>query len=112
MSKLHIHAGDDQYLFEQSFAPLPEGKSVDDIPNPHIMIDENGNIADHEDVLFNVVDAANANGLNWCGWDYFGPFNFYTVDKSRVREGAAYEEFSNGWIATEMLEVYQSHLTQ
>lgn len=159
LSKLHIHAGDNQYLFEHSLAQLPEGKNVEDIPNPHIIIDENGNITDNEDVLFNVIDAAyindrlagykafsdetgaavmmqefgvfytapysltleylndlldaaNANGLNWCGWDYFGPYNFYTVDKSRVRRDAAYEEFSNGWIATEMLEVYQSHLTQ
>ena len=62
--------------------------------------------------LDDLLDAANANGLNWCGWDYFGPFNFYSVDEYNLREGATYEEFSNGWIATEMLEVYQNHLTQ
>ena len=62
--------------------------------------------------LNDLLDAANANGLNWCGWDYFGPFNFYSVSEYNLREGATYEEFSNGWIATEMLEVYQNHLTQ
>ena len=159
LSKLHIHAGDKQYLFEQSLAQLPDGKSISDIPNPHIIIDENEIITDEGDVLFSVVDAsyihdrlaeykafseetgvavmmqefgvyypanygltleylndllnaANANGLNWCGWDYFGPFNFYSVDEQKLREGATYKEFSNGWIATEMLEIYQSHLTQ
>ena len=62
--------------------------------------------------LNDLLDAANANDLNWCGWDYFGPFNFYSVNEYNLREGATYEEFSNGWIATEMLEVYQNHLTQ
>ena len=62
--------------------------------------------------LNDLLNAANANGLSWCGWDYFGPFNFYSVDEHRLREGATYKEFSNGWIATEMLEIYQSHLTQ
>lgn len=132
---------------------------MNEIPNPHIIIDENGNIKDDEDILFNIVDAsyinnrfaeykafseetgvavmlqefgvyytapygptleylndlldaANANGLNWCGWDYFGPFSFYQVVEDRLRKVATYEEFSYGWIATEMLEVYQNHLTQ
>jgi hypothetical protein len=62
--------------------------------------------------LNDLLGAANANGLNWCGWDYFGPFSFYQVAEDRLRQGAAYEEFSSGWIATEMLEVYQNHLTQ
>ena len=62
--------------------------------------------------LNDLLDAANANGLNWCGWDYFGPFSFYSVSEYNLREGAAYEEFSSGRIATEMLEVYQNHLTQ
>lgn len=159
LRKLHISAEDKQYLFEQNLDPLPEGININEIPNPHIVIDENGNITDDEDILFSIVDAsyindrfaeykafseetgvavmmqefgvyypanygltldylndlldaANANGLNWCGWDYFGVFSFYAVNDYEMREGATYEEFSNGWIATEMLEVYQSHLTQ
>lgn len=159
LNKLHISAGDKQYLFEQNLDPLPEGININEIPNPHIIIDENGNITDDEDILFSIVDAsyindrfaeykafseetgvavmmqefgvyypanygltldylndlldaANANGLNWCGWDYFGPFSFYQVVEDGLREGATYEEFSNGWIATEMLEIYQNHLTQ
>lgn len=62
--------------------------------------------------LNDLLDAANANNLNWCGWDYFGPFSFYAVAEDRLREGAVYERFSNGQIATEMLQVYQAHLTQ
>lgn len=62
--------------------------------------------------LNDLLDAANANGLNWCGWDYFGPFSFYSVAEDRQREGATYAEFSNGWIATEMVDVYRNHLTQ
>lgn len=159
LRKLHISAGDKQYLFEQSLAPIPEGVDLNEIPNPHIIIDENGNITDDEDILFRIVDAsyindrfaeykafseetgvavmmqefgvyytapygqtleylndlldaANASGLNWCGWDYFGPFSFYQVVGDRLRKGATYEEFSNGWIATEMLEIFRNHLTQ
>lgn len=159
LSSFFIRGEETSYLFEQNLDPIPDGKGVNDIPNPHIIIDENGNITDDGDILFGVVDAAyiydrfaeykafseetgvavmmqefgvyypanygltldylndlldaaNANGLNWCGWDYFGPFSFYQVVEDRLREGATYEEFSNGWIATEMLEVYQSHLTQ
>lgn len=158
LNRLHISAGDKQYLFEQNLDLLPEGINVNEIPNPHIIIDENGNITDDEDILFSIVDAsyindrfaeykafseetgvavmmqefgvyypanysltldylndlldaANANGLNWCVWDYFGPFSFYQVVEDGLREGATYEEFSNGWVATEMLEVYQNHLT-
>lgn len=159
LRKLQISTGNKQYLFEQSLAPLPEGIDMNEIPNPHIIIDEDGNIKDDEDILFNIVDAsyinnrfaeykafsdetgvavmlqefgvyytapyaptleylndlldaANANGLNWCGWDYFGPFSFYQVVKDRLREDAAYKKFSYGWIATEMLEIFQKHLTQ
>ncbi len=159
INKLHISAGDKRYLFEHNLDSLPEGIDINEIPNPHIMIHEDGTITDEGNILFKVVDgayihdrlaeykafseetgvavmmqefgvyypanygltldylndllgAANANGLNWCGWDYFGPFNFYSVNEYNLREGATYEEFSNGWIATEMLEVYQKHLTQ
>jgi len=62
--------------------------------------------------LNDLLNAANANGINWCGWDYFGAFSFYAVNDYEMREGAAYAPFSNGWIATDMLEVYQAHLTQ
>lgn len=62
--------------------------------------------------LGDLLDAANANGINWCGWDYFGAFSFYAVNDYEMREGADYTPFSNGWIAKDMLEVYQSHLTQ
>jgi len=156
---MHISAGEKLYLFEQNLNPLPEGTDINQIPNPHIIIAEDGTITDEGNILFGVVDAAyinkrlaeykafseetgvavmmqefgvyypanysltleylddlldaaNGNGLNWCGWDYFGPFSFYSVVKERMREGANYEEFSYGWIATEMLEVYQNHLTQ
>lgn len=159
LRKLLFSTGNKQYLFEQSLASPPEGIDMNEIPNPHIIIEENGTIKDDEDILFNIVDAsyihnrlaqykafseetgvavmlqefgvfytapygptleylndlldaANANGLNWCGWDYFGPFSFYQVVEDRLREGATYEEFSYGWIATEMLEIYQNHLTQ
>lgn len=159
LRKLHLSVGDKQYLFEQSLAPLPENIDMNEIPNPHIIIDKKGHITDDEDIFFNVVDAsyikkqfakykafskktgvavmlqefgvyytapygptleylndlldaANAKGLNWCGWDYFGPFSFYQVVSNRLRKGATYEKFSNGWIATEMLEIYQNHLTQ
>ena len=159
INKLHISAGDKQYLFEQNLDSLPEGIDINEIPNPHIIIHEDGTITDEGNILFKVVDgayihdrlaeykafseetgvavmmqefgvyypanygltlaylndllgAANANGLNWCGWDYFGPFNFYQAVKENLREGATYEEFSSGWIATEMLDVYQNHLTQ
>jgi len=159
LSRLLIRAGDNRYLFEQNLDPYPEGIGLEEMPNPHIVIAEDGTVTDSGDVMFGVVDAAylhdklaayrafseetgvavmmqefgvyyaadygltltylndlldaaNANGLNWCGWDYFGPFSFYSVAEDRVREGAAYEPFSNGQIATEMLAVYQSHLTQ
>lgn len=159
LSCMYIRGMTGSYLFEHNLDPIPDGKSVNDIPNPHIIIGEDGTITDEGDVLFGVVDAAyiydkfaeykafseetgvavmmqefgvyysanygltldylndlldaaNDNGLNWCGWDYFGPFSFYQVVEDRLREGATYEEFSNGWIATEMLEVYQNHLTQ
>ncbi len=159
LSKMYILTGEKQYMFEQNPDSLPEGVTIESIPNPHIIINEDGTIIDEGNLLFKVVDkayihdrfaeykafseetgvavmmqefgvyypadygltleylndlldAANANGLNWCGWDYFGPFNFYSVVEERRREGATYEEFSNGWIATEMLEVYQKHLTQ
>lgn len=62
--------------------------------------------------LNDLLDAANANGLNWCGWDYFGSFSFFQVVEDRLREGATYKKFSYGWIATEMLEIFQKHLTQ
>jgi len=154
-----IHAGEKGYMFEQNHDSLPAGKKIEYIPNPHIIISEDGTITDEGDILFKVIDAsyindrfakyaafsketgvavmlqefgvifaadygmtlqylndlldaANANGLNWCGWDYFGPFSFYLVSEDRRREGATYEEFSNGFIATEMLEVYQNHLSQ
>ena len=159
INRLHISAGDKRYLFEHNLDSLPEGIDINEIPNPHIIIHEDGTITDEGNILFKVVDgayihdrlaeykafseetgvavmmqefgvyypanygltlaylndllrASNANGLNWCGWDYFGPFNFYQVVKENLREGATYEEFSSGWIATEMLDVYQNHLTQ
>lgn len=62
--------------------------------------------------LNDLLDAANENNLNWCGWDYFGPYSFYQVAPDRLREGATYTKFSNGWIATEMLDIFQKHLTQ
>ena len=159
LSRFFIRGLSRNYLFEQNLDPIPDGKNVNDIPNPHIIIHEDGTITDRGNILFRVVDgaylhdrlaeykafsektgvavmmqefgvyypanysltleylndlldAANANGLSWCSWDYFGPFSFYQVTEDRLRQGATYEEFSNGWVATEMLAVYQNHLTQ
>ena len=59
-----------------------------------------------------LLDAANANDLNWCAWDYFGAFGFYAVTKPEMRKYAKYESFSNGWIDRELYGIYQEHLTQ
>lgn len=159
LGQMYIVAGENRYLFEPSVTTLPEGTDISDIPNPHIILEENGDITDDDDMLFSVIDAAytrekfanyqafseetgvavmlqefgisymadygltleylndlleaaDGNGLSWCSWDYFGMFNFYAVRKDRLRAGATNEEFSNGWIATEMLEVFQNHLTK
>ena len=157
LNKMHIHAGQKQYVFEESQKAWSATTNIR--PNPHIVIDEDGTITDQGDIFFSVVDgeyirsrfmeyksfsektgvavmlqefgvyyqapydltliylndlldAANTTNLNWCGWGYFGPFNFYAVSEHEVRAGATYKKFSNGSIATEMLEIYQNHLTQ
>ncbi len=58
-----------------------------------------------------LLSAANENNLNWCGWDYFGVYSFYAVNDYEMRPGATYEPFSNGYIATELYDVFKSHLT-
>ena len=58
ISKLHISAGDKQYLFEQNPDSLPEGIDINEIPNPHIIIHEDGTITDEGNILFKVVDGA------------------------------------------------------
>ncbi len=69
--------------------------------------------ADYEETLAwfdDLLSTVNENDLNWCGWDYFGVYSFYAVNDYEMREGATYEPFSNGHIATELYEVFKSHL--
>lgn len=68
--------------------------------------------ADYEDTLAwfdDLLAAANENGFNWCGWDYFGAYSFFAVN-DETRQGATYEPFSYGLIATELYDVFKSHL--
>lgn len=68
--------------------------------------------ADYDDTLGwfeDMLSAANENGLNWCGWDYFGAYSFFAVN-DEIRQGATYEPFSYGMIATELYDVFKSHL--
>lgn len=147
------------YCFQPLDNPafLPEGATMEDCRNPHIVFNEDGSVSDAGDLFFSVVDkeymsgrfakykafteetgaevmmqefgvwyeadyddtlawfedllsAANEKELNWCGWDYFGVYSFYTVNDYEMRRGAAYEPFSNGKIATELYEVFKAHL--
>lgn len=69
--------------------------------------------ADYADTLAwfeDLLSAANENDLNWCGWDYFGVYSFYAVNDYEMRQGATYEPFSNGHIATELYDVFKSNL--
>lgn len=68
--------------------------------------------ANYDDTLAwfdNLLTAANENELNWCGWDYFGAYSFFAVN-DELRQGATYEPFSYGMIATELYDVFKSHL--
>ncbi len=69
--------------------------------------------ADYNDTLKyfdDIISAANENNLNWCGWDYFGIFSFYAVNDFEMRKGATYEPFSNGYMATEIYDIFKNHL--
>lgn len=135
---------------------LPDGTTMDQVPNPHIVLNSDGSLTDSGDVMFSAVDAAylhnafqaykdfseeygvavmlqefgtynnapydmavdytdalldaaDATGLTWCGYDYFGVFSFYAVAPYEQRSGATQTPFSKGWLAQELYQVYRDH---
>ena len=62
--------------------------------------------------LNDLLDAIDESGISWCSWDYIGDFSFYYINGADRREGATYEKFLDGWIATEMRDLYLAHMTR
>lgn len=108
---LYFSLVDKEYMSRR----IAEYKAFTEETGAEVMMQEFGvwYEADYEDTLAwfeDLLSAANENELNWCGWDYFGVYSFYTVNDYEMRQGAAYEPFSNGQIATELYEVFKDHL--
>lgn len=105
-------------LFDKEYISnrFAEYKTITEETGVEVMMQEFGTWyeADYADTLVwfeDLISAANENGLNWCGWDYFGAYSFYAVNDYEMRQGATYEPFSNGYIATELYDVFKSNLT-